>query len=175
VLDEFVTTMPGLALQVMVFKAMDQDLSLGEPRRMNRGKAWTLLDAGRREVVLSMVAGMAGITILDQNDALQSVVAPLEPFQRLDVGRGVFSVYDYLFDPLEWLIERFKENLRCLNIGFTVWIILECYFSASGWIWKATDYLKPREPLYSVALTRSPSAPEHDIAYDIRLMKTGAK
>jgi hypothetical protein len=66
VLDESVTTVPRLALQVMMSEAMDQDLSLIEPRRMHRRKARTPPSAGRGEVVPRIAGGMAGITILDQ-------------------------------------------------------------------------------------------------------------
>ena len=97
--DEFVTTVPGLTLQVMMFEAMDQDLSLIEPRCMNRGKAWTPPGAGRGKVVPRIAGGMAGITILDQKDALQPAVALLEPLQRLEVVHGVFSVHDHRLHP----------------------------------------------------------------------------
>ncbi len=99
VLNEFATTVPGLALQVMMAKAMDQDLSLIEPRRMNRSKARTPPGAGSGEVVLSIAGGMAGITILNQKYALQPAVPLLELFQRLNIVRGIFSLHDRCLHP----------------------------------------------------------------------------
>jgi hypothetical protein len=97
VLNEFVTTVPGLALQVMMAKAMDQDLRLIEPRRMNRSKARMPPSFGSGEVVLSIAGGMAGITILDQKHPLQAAMSLPEKLQLLDIVRGIFFSHDHGF------------------------------------------------------------------------------
>src|ERR687887_2610247 len=76
-------------------EAMEQDLRLIEPRRMNRGKAPTPPGVGVGEVVLSIACGGTGIAILNQKYALQTAVSLAETFQRLNIMRGVFFLHDY--------------------------------------------------------------------------------
>lgn len=81
----------------MVAEAMDQDLSLIEPRRMNWSKARMPPAVGVGEVVLSIARGVTGIAILTQKDAFQRAMSLPETVQLLDIVRSIFSLYGHRF------------------------------------------------------------------------------
>ena len=81
----------------MVAEAMDQDLSLIEPRRMNWGKARMPPAGGVGKVVLSIARRVTGIAILNQKDASQRAMSLPEAVQLLDIVRSIFSLYGHRF------------------------------------------------------------------------------
>jgi hypothetical protein len=58
---------------------------------MNRGKARTPPSVGVGEVVLRSARGVTGITILNQKDAFQAVVALAKTLQSLDILKTVIA------------------------------------------------------------------------------------
>ena len=81
----------------MVAEAMDQDLSLIEPRCMNRGKARTPPSVGVGEVVLRIARGVTGIALLNQKDAFQAVVALAKTLQSLAIMHSIFFLHAHRF------------------------------------------------------------------------------
>src|SRR5271157_619244 len=78
---EFLPTLPGRPFQVIVFKRMDEDFCLVQPRGIGGCIAWLPPSLTSGEVRLGVSRYVTGTAILDQEYALQLLVLLVKQFQ----------------------------------------------------------------------------------------------
>src|SRR6266540_2648128 len=88
---EFITTTPRTTLEVVKSKGTVQQLSLIEPRSMNRSETRPPPAMTFVEKTLGRCSGVAGVTIMDQIDPFQPTVLAAEDRQgRREMKRVLF-------------------------------------------------------------------------------------
>jgi hypothetical protein len=94
-LYELSTTVPRTSFQIAIAEGVNQQFGLVEPRGMGRCETRPPPFLAMAEILLPQQGRVAGVTILDQKDALQlmlSVVPLREIVSGCNIVPGVFGV-----------------------------------------------------------------------------------
>ncbi|HET6246569.1 MAG TPA: hypothetical protein VFE47_02635, partial [Tepidisphaeraceae bacterium] len=89
--DEQFARRPGLSPQISLTERAVEHLCLVQPRGMDRRLSRTPPAVSLLKVVGGQGGGVAGVSVLDQKDALEPTMPPPKALQGLDVVSGVFD------------------------------------------------------------------------------------
>ena len=93
-----VASFPGLPFQVPMAKHVDEYFRLIEPGSVH-GRIPATPPSHPGQVSWCCVRGMAGVTILDQKDAVKVRMPLPKLLESLNVMSGVFALQDHRFHP----------------------------------------------------------------------------